>query len=613
MRSASGGIRRAFMSDRLRSVGGEQLPENKERKIMEWNTLFRYNWDIFAEFFLGISLKPYQRSALHEIGVSDTFFWRAGRNGAKSFITALAALCKLLLYPNCFIVITASTVDQANKIVSEKIEREIIKKLSPYLLYLYENDWIKITKPADGYKIENTLNNSVLNVVSPVESSRGLRSNFTIYDEVAVMKKASIDQIFEGMLFPRQPVYLNKFPKYQKNKRWIEESKSVYLTSSKYKYQWWYREWKNCVTGYYTDKVTRYNVFASDYYDNIDNGLKTWGDFKRAKARMDDFSFRMEMLNEAIGESEDAFFTIQSFKDNQIIPKAFTPPTAIDIYMGTDLGNKPKGQDEVRLVIVDYAFANTTSREKNDNTIIMCMSLHWKKNRFERHVDYIEGWSAGDSIGACNRAREIWWDYEGTYLIPDTRSGGETLFNHITEPWEHPERGRNWNPHGLTITDKMQYHVVPEAKLKDLKARTVDPNAVPCIIPMISTGDINSVSWVELKKQLECGNIKFLTSMQDKQEIIEDDGTYFKMTSDELAKTLAPHMQVDLLIQEAINLKTEFRNDKIKLVEPRSGTKDRAVVLAYGNYIASLIENEWNKQAQVEDDSVEWDEVPLVW
>lgn len=173
MRSASGGLRRAFMSDRLRSVGGEQLPEDKEQKIMEWNTLFRYNWDIFAEFFLGISLKPYQRSALHEIGVSDTFFWRAGRNGAKSFITGLAALCKLLLYPNCFIVITASTVDQANKIVSEKIEREIIKKLSPYLLYLYENDWIKITKPADGYKIENTLNNSVLNVVSPVESSRG--------------------------------------------------------------------------------------------------------------------------------------------------------------------------------------------------------------------------------------------------------------------------------------------------------------------------------------------------------------------------------------------------------------------------------------------------------
>lgn len=601
MRSATGGLRRAFMADKLRSVGQGELSEEKENKVIEWDTLFRYNWDIYAEFFLGISLKPYQRAALHEIGVSDSFFWRAGRNGAKSFVTGLASLIKILLYPNCFVVITASTVDQANKIVSEKIEREIIKKLSPYLLFLYENDWIKITKPTDGYRIENTLNNSVLNVVSPVESARGSRSNFTVYDEVVVMKKSAIDEIFEGMLYPRQPVYLNKYPQYAKNPRWLEESKSVYLTSSKFKYQWWYKEWKNCVSGYYTDKVTRYNVFASDYFDNIDNGLKTWGDFKRAKARMNEMAFRMEMLNEAIGEAEDAFFTIQSFKDNQVIQKAFVPPSPIDIYMKNDLGNKPKEDNEVRLIIVDYAFANTTSQEKNDNTIIMCMSLHWKKNRFERHVDYIEGWPSSDSIGASNRARELFFDYEADYLIPDTRAGGEVLYNRMTEPMEHPERGKNWNPRGFTVCDKMQYHVVPENKIKDLKERTVDTNAIPCIIPMISTAEINSIAWVELKKQLEYGNIKFLISMQDRQEILEDNGTYFELSSENLAKELAPYAQVDLMIQEAINLKTEFRNDKIRLEEPRSGTKDRVVVLSYGNYIASLIENEWNKQNQIEE------------
>lgn len=320
----------------------------------------------------------------------------------------------------------------------------------------------------------------------------------------------------------------------------------------------------------------------------------------------------MEDLNEMLGESEDAFFTIQSFKDGQILQKAFVPPTPIDIYMGTDLGNKPKEKDEARLVIVDYAFANTTSKEKNDNTIIMCMSLHWRKNRFERHVDYIEGWPAGDSIGACNRAREIWFDYDANYLIPDTRAGGETLYNHMTEIWEHPERGSNWNPHGFTICDKMQYHIAPDAKLQDLKSRTVDPDAIPCIIPILATSEINSTAWVELKKQLECGNIKFLTSMQEKQEQMEDDGTYFKLTTDEVSKVLTPHMQVELMIQEAINLKTEFRNDKIKLVEPRSGTKDRAVVLSYGNYIASLIENEWNKQA-FSDDYIDLDDLQLVW
>lgn len=611
MKGRMGGIRKAKMNEKLRSVSnGKTLEQDNEDKVIDWTSLYRSNWDIYAEFHLGIPLKPYQRVALHEIGASDVYFWRAGRGGAKSFITACAALCKLMLYPNCWIVVTASTIDQANKIVEDKIERELIKKLSPYLLYLYEKQYLVITKPTDGYKIENTLNNSVLRVLAPVESSRGARSNFTIYDEIAIMKKASLDQIFDGMLFPRQAEYLN-LPEYAGKSRWVEESKSIYLTSSKYKYQWWYRLWKDCVTGYFTDKKTKYNMFATDFFDNIANGLKTWGDYRRAKRVNNDFDFRMEYLNEAIGEAEDAFFTIQSFKDNQTLPKAFTPPTSMDVYMGNDLGNKPKEEDELRLVIVDYAFTNTTSREKNDNTIIMCMSLHWKKNRFERHVDYMEGWPASDSIGANNRAREIWWDYGADYLIPDQRAGGEVLYNRMTEVWENEERGKNWNPHGFTVCDKMQYHVVPESKIKDLKERTVDTQAIPCIIPMISTSEINSLCWIELKKQLECGNIKFLISMQDRQEAIEDDGSFFQMTSEELAKELAPYGQVDLLIQEAINLKTEIRNDKIKLVEPRSGTKDRAIVLSYGNYIASLIENEWNKQTQIEE--IDVSQIQLVW
>lgn len=599
MRSANGGIRRAFMADKLRSVGGNQLSERREQRIIEWDTLFRYNWDIYAEFFLGIPLKPYQRSALHDIGISDSFFWRAGRNGAKSFITGLAALIKLLLYPNCFVVITASTVDQANKIVSEKIEREIIKKLSPYLLYLYENDWIKITKPTDGYKIENTLNNSVLNVVAPVESARGSRSNFTIYDEVAVMKKSSIDEIFEGMLYPRQPVYLNKYPRYMNNPRWLEESKSVYLTSSKFKYQWWYKEWKNCVTGYYTDKITKYNVFASDYFDNIDNGLKTWGDFKRAKARMNDMTFKMEMLNEAIGESEDAFFTLESFKENQVIPKCFRPPTIQQLYLQADIGNKPKEENEVRLIVSDFAFANTTSREKNDNTIILFMSLHWKGTRFERHVDYLEGFPASDSLGAADRVRGLIYDYNADYYVLDLRNGGEVLYNYITIPKENEERGANWNVHGLGLSPK--YQILPQGKLDDLRSRVVDKTPIGCIIPVSATAETNSVMWAALKKQLECNNIKFPLSMQDRQTALEDSGEYFELSSEALAEELLPYAQIDLLIQEAVNLKAEFKNDKIKLVEPRSGTKDRAVVLSYVNYIADLIENEWNKQNQKQE------------
>lgn len=191
------------------------------------------------------------------------------------------------------------------------------------------------------------------------------------------------------------------------------------------------------------------------------------------------------------------------------------------------------------------------------------------------------------------------------------RSGGETLFNLLTERKDNPNRNIYWNPHGLTVTDKFQYHVIPDAKLADLRNRTIDREAIPCIIPIVGNAEFNSACWIDLKKQLESHNIEFLISMQDRQTILEDNGEYFKLTTEELVQELLPYGQTDESIQELVNLKTEIKLDKIRLYEPRSGTKDRAVVIAYGNYILSKIENEWAKQSQQEEINI--DDIQLIW
>lgn len=179
----------------------------------------------------------------------------------------------------------------------------------------------------------------------------------------------------------------------------------------------------------------------------------------------------------------------------------------------------------------------------------------------------------------------------------------------MTIPKQNEERGQYWNVHGLGLATK--YQILPQGKLEDLRQRTVDKIPIQCMIPISATGDTNSIMWAALKKQLECNNIKFLISSQDKQTELEDNGKYFNLSSEELADELLPYNQVDSLIHEAINLKGEFKNDKIKLIEPRSGTKDRVVVLSYGNYIADLIENEWNKQSQKED--IDINSIQFVW
>ena len=598
------------MENQLRTTQLTATKKSKEKEdnIIEWITVWRRNWHIYVDMVLGIKLRRFQMIMIYLMGVSDVFFAICSRGLSKSFIVGLGAICKMNLYPYSEIVITSSTLPQANKMVEDKIRDELIKKLSPYLLYMYDNEYLIITKSDDGYKITNTLNGSILRVLPCLDSSRGVRATLLIYEECRLLKKGIIDSVFEKMAHPRQAKYLEK-PEYASNKRWLEECQSIYITSARFKFEWFYRTFKDCVTGYYTDKKTRYNIFAGDIFMSIANGLKTWGDYRKSKKMSGEMDFRMEDLNEMVGEAEDAFFTIQSFKDNQIIQKCFRPPTITQLYMGEDLGNPQKQEDEIRLIISDFAFANTTSREKNDNTIIVFMSLHWKGNRFERRLDYIEGFPASDSLGAADRIRGLIWDYDVDYYILDLRNGGEVLFNYLTIPKENPERGVNWDCRGLGLADK--YQVVPQGKIEDLRSRTVDKNYKPCIIPMIGTSELNSIMWVELKKQLSCNNIKFLVSMQDRQTILEDNGEYFNLTSDELASELVPYGQTDELIREAINLKAEFKNDKVKLVEPRSGTKDRAVVLSYGNYIASLIENEWNKQAQTEEFDI--NSIQLIW
>ncbi|MGJ3548596.1 terminase large subunit domain-containing protein, partial [Bacillus subtilis] len=61
------------------------------------------------------------------------------------------------------------------------------------------------------------------------------------------------------------------------------------------------------------------------------------------------------------------------------------------------------------------------------------------------------------------------------------------------------------------------------------------------------------------------------------------------------------------LINEMINLEAEYSdNGQVKLKEPKSKRKDRYSSVAYGNYIATVLERQLNKQTEydVEDELV---------
>lgn len=80
--------------------------------FMQWITYFRRNLHRFAMDYLGLKLHLYQIIMLFLMGINQFIVVIASRASAKSFIIALYACCRCILYPNSLIVLSS-----ANKIV----------------------------------------------------------------------------------------------------------------------------------------------------------------------------------------------------------------------------------------------------------------------------------------------------------------------------------------------------------------------------------------------------------------------------------------------------------------------------------------------------------------
>lgn len=255
--------------------------KDKEDNIIEWITFYRRNWNVYVERILKIRLRPFQHFMLWLMSFSDIFFAMCCRGASKSFIVGLGAICQMNLYPYSNITITSSTIPQANKMLDKKIRDELILKLSPYLQYMYEKGYIEYKTTDEGNKIVNNLTHSAIFVLPCLDSARGERSNMLIYEEARLLKKSIIDSVFEKMSYPRQTIYGQK-EEYARNRRWQEQAKSIYITSARFKSEWFWNTFKSCVNGYYMDTRIKYSIFAFDIFNAIDNGLKTEVDYWKA-------------------------------------------------------------------------------------------------------------------------------------------------------------------------------------------------------------------------------------------------------------------------------------------------------------------------------------------
>ena len=171
--------------------------------FLRWNTFFRRNFHRFAIDYLGISLYDYQALTLYEMGVNNMIVIVACRAAAKSFIIALYACIRCILYPNTKILLSSATKGQSELIVTEKIKNELMA-WSPMLAREIED-----IKDNQNKTIVSFRNKSKITVVVANDNARGNRSNCIVREEFRQIDKQIDDSVLSPCQVLRQAPYMN--------------------------------------------------------------------------------------------------------------------------------------------------------------------------------------------------------------------------------------------------------------------------------------------------------------------------------------------------------------------------------------------------------------------
>lgn len=598
--------------------------EERKVQIKKWTTFYRRNWNIYAKRELGIPLYFFQEVLLFLIGRSEVFFEMCSRGLTKSFIASIAGLIQCILYPNSEVVLTSKTMGTAKKLVKKKIEDELCKKMSPKLKYYYETGQIKFRYDKTEIKVDFLFNNSWILILPEEDSSLGERACMLIFEEARIMKQYFVDSVFMPMSRPRQAQFLLKSEYQDKDGKplsmYVEPCRKIYLTSTKYKYMWFWNRWKKVVQGTFNNKKTsvKYNFFCGDIHTALSHGIKTQQDYDEYRETMSELEFDMEILNIPQGEVEGAFYGIELFKENSIIEESFVPPTPeeyiVDYLKGDISYFRKKRNGEIRTVYVDFAFSDSVKKGKdNDNTVIGCMSGYPNEDfsNILRNCEYMETYSGGKKDESILRIRELFYLYQADVLLVDLRNGGEDRWVDLSKPYYHEEMGLHMNGFGIYPNDQILNFFCESGKIENLRGRTVDTASIPVTIPVIGTPERNNNYHIAMKSALSNHTMRLLIDEIELKQKLDEDMEFMLMDSETKMRHMLGYIQLDKMVNEAVKLEQVVKNGFLALKEPNTvgAKKDRIVATEYSNYFFHLLELEMLKGQQ--EDEIDWDEIQL--
>ena len=559
--------------------------KNVER-IIDWTTYYRRNLNRFVQHYFGLKLYLYQHILLYMMNLFPNVCLIASRASAKSFLLAVFACARAVLYPGTLVVIASGTKGQAKLMVTEKIQQELLATYGSKTLY---SEIEKII--ANGNDTEVKFNNgSKITVVAANDNARGHRSHLLIYEEFRMIDKNIVDNVLSPFHVVRKPPYTFE-PEYEDLK--LDEPVSIYISSAWYKSHWMWnliQSFANLFTGASQSAM----VMALDYSITLRHGIKSREVLLGDKRKFDKQSWGIEYENWMISECVNAFFTYDLLARNQRLKRPLYPMLAIDA--ATKKKNPyavQKREGELRVLSCDMAFVE---RKGNDNSIFSCLRLLPESKSYEiengkkevrsgyrKQIAYMESVQGGDTMRQAIRIKQLFYDLECDYIVLDMRNGGITVYDMLAKVMYDPERGVEY-PAWLCMNDE------------NTANRIKSPGAEPCLFAIVASQKMNSDianftrnafmdNMVDLLVSHNTALEELLPRIPEYQNAIDLDIQFFFEQ---------PYLETQAFINETIELMYEKlpQTGIIKLSETSGNNKDRYTSVSYGIYFATCLEQD---------------------
>lgn len=552
-------------------------PKSKNERlnegVMAWTSFYRANPHRFIKDYFGIELKLFQKILIYMMFHSNILAIIAARGLGKSYLTAIYCITRCVLFPKSKVALLSGTKGQAKMIVTEKIEKELMQ---------YANVAREIKKiQTSGGNIDVFFHNgSSMTVVPNNENARGIRAQVLVADEAVLLKAENYTKIFRPFLnVSRMPGYKSK-PEYRDYP--VEANTEILLTSAHYKSNWVYDKWR-AISKQMFEENDDYLAVNLGYKLSIHEGLLPEKFIEQVQME-DDFdpiAFSMEYESMFYGSSERAYFKLEDLQKCRVTKKPF-----VIFDEGTlSSGNKakfgkykiPKMTGEKRILSADIA---VSGGDANDNSIFTMTRLIPNGEEYKRQIVNIISMNGGTGASQALSIKRLFHDFEADFVALDCLGVGIAVHDELIKVTRDDERDVEYEP----------WKVYNDEALAD----RAPSNALPIIFAIKGSLDLNHEIAIKMRTAIENGKIELLINDIEGRDYMEDKFDFDSKGSstDMQARMLAPFLQTSALINEMVNLEYDLLNGKIRLKERGKMRKDRYSSLAYGNLLASRLEED---------------------